>query len=201
MTLTEINPSFVITEAKKSDLQEIVTLVNSAYRGETGKMGWTTETDFLDGQRTDLDSLLPLIEKPGSTILMIRSQKKIVACGHAEIRTTVDSQSRPICYAGMLSVQPSMQNYGLGKHLLHAAVEFAKAHQCAEMEITVLSQRHELIAWYERHGFKKTGETRPFPYGDPRFGIPKIEGLHFLVLHKDVATQNQALGIHRFIWC
>ena len=52
------------------------------------------------------------------------------------------------------------------------------------MRMTVIRQRRDLIAWYERLGYRPTGETEPFPYGDERFGIPTRPDLAFAVLVK-----------------
>jgi ribosomal protein S18 acetylase RimI-like enzyme len=85
-------------------------------------------------------------------------------------------------YLGMLTVQPSIQTKGIGKRLLHAAEAYAHEHDCNAIVMTVISVRHELIAWYERHGYRPTGDKKPFP-NDPRFGIPK-QPLEFIVLYK-----------------
>jgi hypothetical protein len=50
--------------------------------------------------------------------------------------------------------------------------------------MTVIQVRDTLIAWYERRGYSLTGETKPFPYGDDRFGRPLRNDLHFVVLEK-----------------
>jgi ribosomal protein S18 acetylase RimI-like enzyme len=86
----------------------------------------------------------------------------------------------------MLTVSPELQGKGLGKMLLEESEAFAQFWDCSHIVMTVIASRIELIAWYERHGFKKTGETKPFPYGEERFGIPKVENLHFVVLKKAI---------------
>jgi ribosomal protein S18 acetylase RimI-like enzyme len=168
--------------ANETHLNRIATLVNSAYRGESGKVGWTTEADFLDGQRTDQEALQVLLEKQDSLILIAHSSvtdavDDILGCVHLERRGEK-------CYLGMLTTRPNLQGQGLGKFLIQASVKQAQAMGCQRIEITVIAGRHELIAWYEKIGFQKTGETRPFPCGNPRFGIPKVANLYFDVLVK-----------------
>jgi ribosomal protein S18 acetylase RimI-like enzyme len=158
---------------------EISSLVNSAYRGESSQAGWTTEADFLDGQRTDPTSIEELILIKDSVILIkFNPQNEIIACVHLQKKTPLT------CYLGMLTVKPRLQTQGTGKNLLKEAEAYSKEYfQCSRIEMTVIHLRSELIAWYERNGYKKTGETRPFPMKNPRFGLPKVE-LYFIVLEK-----------------
>ena len=158
---------------------EITLLVNSAYRGESSKAGWTTEADFLGGQRCDSESIKELILKKNSIILtQVNEKSEIIACVHLE------KKSDQTTYLGMLTIRPTLQNQGTGKTLLKEAEAYSKEYfQCSRIEMTVIHLRSELIAWYERHGYKKTGETRPFPMKNPKFGLPKQE-LHFIVLEK-----------------
>jgi ribosomal protein S18 acetylase RimI-like enzyme len=89
----------------------------------------------------------------------------------------------------MLTIEPTLQASGLGRGLLAAAEEFVHDRwQVSRMVMTVIEQRPELIAWYERRGYRRTGETAPFPYGDPRFGEPKRPDLRFVVLARDWTT-------------
>jgi ribosomal protein S18 acetylase RimI-like enzyme len=165
--------------AKPEHSKEISFLVNSAYRGESSKVGWTTEADFLGGQRTDPASIEELIFKKDSTLLIkINTQNAIIACVHLEKKNSHTT------YLGMLTVNPTLQAKGIGKALLKEAEDYSKNYfQSSKIEMTVIQLRPELIAWYERYGYKKTGETRPFPMGDPKFGLPKQE-LYFIVLEK-----------------
>ena len=54
----------------------------------------------------------------------------------------------------------------------------------AALRMTVIDVRDELIAWYERRGYRRTGIRKPFPYGDTRFGVPRRDDLRFEVLEK-----------------
>lgn len=164
-----------IFPAEVDDINELVFLVNNAYRGAEAKKGWTTEADLLDGLRTNKESLTELRNSPGTTILTYRNKNEILGCVYLQ-------QQDQQLYIGMLTVAPQKQGSGIGKQLLFAAEQFALKNNCKEMVMTVISVRDELIAWYERKGYYKTGETKPFPT-DIRFGIPK-QPLEFIVLQK-----------------
>jgi ribosomal protein S18 acetylase RimI-like enzyme len=169
-----------IFTATATDVPALVTLVNSAYRGESSKRGWTTEADLLDGQRTDPGSILDILQKPGSVILKhVDESGKINGCVNLELQSTK-------LYLGMLTVDPELQGAGIGKKLLNAAEDYGRAKNANIIRMTVISVRDELIAWYRRHGYELTGETVPFPMGDPRFGLPRQE-LKFVVMEKSIA--------------
>jgi len=164
------------------DTSDITQLVNSAYRGEGSKRGWTTEADILGGQRTDLQSIGGFVTQNNSVILVVRNEaKKLVAC------VCLEKKEPDLAYLGMLTVNPSLQKSGLGKFLLKAAEEYVeKSWKIHQLEMTVISVRHELIEWYQRRGYILSSERRPFPMKDPRFGIPKSDFLEFVVLSKRV---------------
>lgn len=167
------------TQADDSHIENLVQLINSAYRGESSKQGWTTEADLLDGQRTDADALRELINKEDSIILIAEDDDtgSLAGCVHLE-RQGLN------CYLGMLTVAPSLQDQGIGKLLLAESEALAQFWDCKFIRMTVISKREELISWYQRQGFKITGEKQPFPYGNERFGIPKTDSLEFAVLEK-----------------
>lgn len=172
-----MNRDFNIEPACIADLQSLTHLVNSAYRGESSKAGWTTEADLLDGIRIDKEGMRSLFNQPGSVVLKYVAGGKIHGCVHLQ-------KNNSTLYLGMLTVSPQLQGSGVGKHLLHASERHAEQLQCSSIMMTVISVRSELIAWYERHGYKNTGERKPFP-ADPRFGIPK-QPLEFVVLQKSI---------------
>ena len=164
--------------ATAADVPALVALVNSAYRGDTSRAGWTTEADLLDGQRIDVEGLTETIATPGNVILLLERDHVPVGCVHLE-RTGED------CYLGMLTIRPTMQGAGAGRQLLEAAERWAIEHWSSRsVHMTVIVQRIELIAWYERRGYIRTGERKPFPYGDERFGLPRRADLRFDVLCK-----------------
>jgi ribosomal protein S18 acetylase RimI-like enzyme len=160
------------------DVAAVVALVESAYRGESGQRGWTTESHLLDGQRTDVESVAALIDSEGSLVLLAEQGGELVACCHIERQDTFG-------YFGMFAVNPLLQRAGLGRAVLAEAERLAReTWQATSMRMSVIEQRVELIAWYERRGYQLTGETRPFPYGQPRFGIPRRDDLRFVWLSK-----------------
>ncbi len=166
-----------ILQATLSDISALETLVNSAYRGESSRKGWTTEADILDGIRIDAERLREIISGENSFILKVLDEKsKIIGCVHLEQHTRK-------LYLGMLTVAPGLQNQGIGKLLLHAAETEARQRGCNSIYMTVITERDTLIAWYERHGYVNTKEIKPFPMGNPRFGLPK-KHLEFVVLQK-----------------
>lgn len=162
----------------------IVDLVQSAYRGDASRVGWTTEADLLDGQRTDVAAVAETIASASSVVLVeVDDAGVISAC------CQVDRHDDGVAHFGMFAVRPDLQGGGVGRRLLARAEGHARQSFHAElMEMTVIAQRSELIAWYERRGYRRTGETRPFPYGDERFGLPRRDDLHFVVLAKPLAT-------------
>jgi ribosomal protein S18 acetylase RimI-like enzyme len=168
--------------ATTADAPVLVALVNSAYRGDSSKAGWTTEADLLDGQRIDVETLTETIATPGNVILLHLQDHAPVACVHLE-------RTGEYCYVQMLTVRPTAQGSGLGRQLLEAAERWAIEHWSSRaMHMTVIRQRIELIAWYERHGYSRTGERKPFPYGDERFGVPRRGDLEFEVLCKPLSA-------------
>lgn len=167
----------MILNATPADAAALTHLINSAYRGDASKKGWTTEADLLDGQRTDEAAVTDLITKPNAVILKYETAENgLQGCAYVE-------KEKAQLYLGMLTVAPHLQNSGIGKQLLQAAEAYAQEQRCTAVVMTVISVRHELIQWYERKGYKSTGETKPFPHADPRFGIPR-QPLEFIVLEK-----------------
>ena len=169
--------------AGAADLAAVVALVESAYRGESSRRGWTTEADLLDGQRTDADSVRSLIDAADSRVLLAERGGALLACCH--IARERGEDGAPVGYFGMFAVVPDGQGGGIGKAVLAEAERLTRdGWGCARMEMTVIDVRAELIASYERRGYRRTGITKPFPYGDERFGLPRRDDLRFEVLRK-----------------
>ncbi|QNP68927.1 GNAT family N-acetyltransferase [Streptomyces roseirectus] len=167
-------------DATDADVEALVTLIESAYRGDTSRVGWTTEADLLDGQRTDPEGVREVIAKPDGRLLAVERAGVVVACCQLEHRGDH-------AYFGMFAVSPALQGEGLGKRIIAEAERQAReTWGVAEMHMTVISLRDDLIAWYERRGYRRTGRTTPFPYGDERFGIPRRAGLEFELLVKEL---------------
>ncbi|QTN19273.1 GNAT family N-acetyltransferase [Brevundimonas sp. AJA228-03] len=161
------------------DLPALHRLIERAYRGETAKVGWTNEADLLDGQRTDVEELTEILTDPARIMLLAEDAGAMVAC------LQLVDEGGGTAYLGMLSVEPELQAGGLGRFMIAAAEAEAVARFGADtMRMTVIRQRPELIAWYERRGYVRTGETEPFPLSDERFGLPRRQDLEFVVLAK-----------------
>jgi ribosomal protein S18 acetylase RimI-like enzyme len=171
--------------AEERDVPAVVALIESAYRGETSRAGWTTEADLLDGQRTDADAVLAVVRAPGRVMLLAETDGQLAGCCQLERRPPAE------VYFGMFSVRPGRQGRGWGRQILAEAERLARDDWGATtMVMSVLAPRGELIAWYERRGYRRTGESRPFPYGNARYGIPKRPDLSFITLSKSVADLN-----------
>ncbi|HTJ39189.1 MAG TPA: GNAT family N-acetyltransferase [Dactylosporangium sp.] len=164
--------------AAPGDVPALVDLVQSAYRGERSRAGWTTEADLLDGQRTDPQMVAAAIDDPAGAVLVAESAGEPVACCQVE-------RHDGYAYFGMFAVDPQRQGGGLGAAMLAQAERHARDEWgTGEMRMTVIVQREDLIAWYVRRGYRRTGELSPFPYGDERFGRPRRADLAFETLVK-----------------
>ncbi|MGA5435800.1 GNAT family N-acetyltransferase [Streptomyces cellulosae] len=178
---TAADAALTFRDATDADVDALVELIESAYRGESSRAGWTTEADILDGQRTDRDGVLEVVKAADSRLLTVEREGRIVACCQLEHRGDH-------AYFGMFAVSPALQGAGLGRTVIAEAERQAReGWGVTEMHMTVISVREDLIAWYERRGYRRTGRTTPFPYGDERFGIPQRDDLEFELLVKELA--------------
>jgi ribosomal protein S18 acetylase RimI-like enzyme len=175
--------------AAERDVPAIVGLIESAYRGEASRAGWTTEEHLLGGQRTDREAVMSVVCAPGSAMLLAEADGTLAGCCQLERRAGGEA------YFGMFSVLPGRQGRGWGGEILAEAERLTRDEWGARiMVMSVLAQRPELISWYERRGYRRTGETRPFPYGNARFGIPKRPDLSFVTLAKPLSSGSLASG-------
>lgn len=198
-------------DAEAADVPAIVTLVDSAYRGESSRAGWTHEADVLEGSRTDPGAVAEIIADPASRVLVAEAAGALggapapdvpgapaailgaqaagglVGCCHLEFHDDY-------AYFGMFAIRPDRQAAGLGRAVLAEAERRARATEgVRQLRMTVLTVREELIAYYVRRGYRRTGELTPFPYGDDRFGVPQRPDLRFELLVKDLA-ENRTMG-------
>lgn len=169
---------FTFRFAVMADVPAVVALVESAYRGDASRVGWTTEADLLDGQRIDAQGVAEVIDRADSLVLLAERADCLLACAHVEKRDRT-------CYFGMFAVRPGEQGRGTGRQVLGEAERLARTRWgLARMIMSVIDLREDLIAWYRRCGYRRTGEHEPFPYGDERFGIPRRDDLRFERLEK-----------------
>lgn len=166
--------------ATPADAVLIASLVESAYRGDASRAGWTTEADFLHGRRTDVTEIEALLTGPHGRFVLFERGDEILASCYIE-------RQGPVCYFGMFSVHPPAQGTGIGRLVIEEVERIARDEWASErVEMTVIDIRAELIAWYERRGYVRTGKTKPFPYGDERFGVPQRDDLRFEYLVKEL---------------
>jgi GNAT superfamily N-acetyltransferase len=168
-------PSFRF--AGHDDIGSVVALVQSAYRGPLSRAGWTHEADLLDGQRLDAPMLEAMLDDDAGVVLLAEIDGDLVACC-ALGRPGPDGTAS----LGLFAVDPTRQANGIGRQVLDEAAAVTSAWGARHLAIEVIDLRHELISWYARRGFTPTGETRPFPYDDERFGLPQRDDLRFTVL-------------------
>lgn len=181
----EGSPALIFGSATPTEVDEVVALVQSAYRGDDSRAGWTTEADLLEGQRVDHDMVLEMIERPDSRVMTVRCGGELVACCELQRKGGTTG------HLGMFAVRPAVQNSGLGRRVLEEAERVARAEWGIErMEMTVLDLREELLAWYQRRGYAATGESGDFPYDDERYGRPTRPDLRFSVLAKDLTPPD-----------
>ena len=164
----------IIRAVTFADLPALHALVERAYRGDAARAGWTHEADLLDGQRTDPEALAETLGDPRHALLVAED-------GGALVGTVTVGLGDP-AHLGMLAVDPVRQAGGTGRRLVQAAEGAARDADATAIAMTVIGLRPELIAWYERLGYLRTGEVRPFPATNPRFGLPRRDDLDFVVL-------------------
>ena len=181
------NKSMVIfRNATPTDAPAVATLVNGAYRGESSKVGWTTEADILGGQRTDADKVAGIIAADDQCLLLaetgddVGEPRPLLGCAHLTFYADH-------VYFGMLSVSPVAQGKRIGRQLLAEIEAVAAARGLKRVVMSVIHLRHELIAYYVRRGYVPTGVIHAFPMQDPRFGLPKVEHIELLEFEKILA--------------
>lgn len=169
--------------AKPGEARVIADLVNSAYRGDSSRAGWTTEADLLEGLRTDEAGVRKLIDEPDSMILLCVQREQIVGSVHLR-------EENAGAYLGLFVVKPSMQGAGIGSMFMRAAEEIVRSEWGAKrMTMSVISVRHELIAFYQRRGYQRTGRTQPFPT-DAGLSVALVQGLEFAEFAKDLTASD-----------
>jgi predicted N-acetyltransferase YhbS len=172
-----------LSPATDADIPEIVELSNWAYRGTGAVASWTVES-YLQGERTTVESLRADLAETASAQVLLWRDEDGELLGHVWL----EPMDAGVWYLGLLSVRPDRQDRKLGRGLLAAAEDYARERGARRMRMTVINVRDTLIAWYQRRGYALTGEVRPFPYGDDRFGKPLRDDLSFVVLEKALSA-------------
>jgi ribosomal protein S18 acetylase RimI-like enzyme len=173
----------MLRHAVEADYSAIADLANLAFRGTGASASWNSEAGFITGERLNESQLrADIAAKPEANLLVYRDQPDGSLLGTVWLEPRMEG----VWYLGLLTVRPDLQKRQLGRALLAAAEDFARANGARCMRMTVVNVRETLIAWYRRRGYAATGETQPFPYGDDRFGKPLRDDLHFVVLGKDL---------------
>lgn len=168
----------MISKATLQDIPALTTLINSAYRGETSKKGWTTEAHLLEGKRTDEQEMTAIFEDSKNTILKFTENDTIIG-------SVLLVEKGHQLYLGMLTVSPELQNSGIGKKLLAEAENHAKTLGLKSIIMTVISVREELVNWYKRRGYADTGEREAFPQSEIHITIYDAP-LEFIYLVKQL---------------
>jgi ribosomal protein S18 acetylase RimI-like enzyme len=172
------NPSPTLRAATAADAPALADLINRAYRSAPTQAGWTTEGHLLEGPRIDEATLLELLAAQPAALLQAELGSELAGCVYLE------PQGETL-YLSLLAVAPEAQAHGLGRQLLAAAEAHARQAGCHRIRMSVLALRPELLAWYERQGYRRTGASEPFP-ATTRFGRPR-QPLTLLTLEKPVA--------------
>ncbi len=167
----------VVRLAGVGDVEAVAALVESAYRGESSRRGWTTEADLLDGQRTDAGEVGELVRSRDHSVLCAFRDGALVGCCDV-------SRHDDRGHFAMFAVRPERQGAGIGSTLLARAEATVVRWGCRTMRMWVISARTDLLAWYGRRGYEETGTSEPFPYGDERFGVPRREGLELVEIQR-----------------
>ncbi|MEM0576729.1 GNAT family N-acetyltransferase [Flavobacterium polysaccharolyticum] len=168
----------MITKASVADVAELAALINSAYRGETSKKGWTTEANLLEGTRTTPEELATIINTTQHYLFKFTRDEKIIG-------SVLLIAKKDVLYLGMLTVSPELQNSGIGKQLLQAAEQHAQQLELSRIQMTVIGIRKELLAWYVRNGYEDTGLREPFPFGEGDKALTSAP-LDFMLLEKKI---------------
>lgn len=180
LSLNDFNAMpFQFRYAVKQDAELVAQLVNRGYRGDTSRTGWTTEADLLIGTRIDAEGVRLLLEADDAFILLCLQEQVIIGCVHCE-------KTQDAAYFGMFVVQPDLQGGGIGKQIIHEAEQRAQSlWGVKKMWMTVITLREELIAYYVRRGYQRTGRLRPFP-AEIGEEFRLIQDLQFEELEKNI---------------
>ncbi|KAK2010858.1 acetyltransferase [Colletotrichum eremochloae] len=166
--------------AMAEDAPQLQRLVQAAFRAEDKRADWTADMKLGRSFQYSVEEVLTTINNPDTAIIMASDQNGVLL-GSVGIVKRNDSLVRFV----MLSVNPEQQCGGIGRRVLAYAENFARSWGVKTFELNALSSRERLIEWYERCGYKKTGQTSPFP-ADRLSQLDLPKDLCFVELEKDV---------------
>ena len=173
-----------LTVATQADFPAVVEMMNRAFRGRGDDASWSTEESYIEGTRTSEELLREetAAHADASLLLWRAPDSTLLGC------VWMQPEESDVWYLGSLTIVPREQKAGLGRRLLAAAEDWALARGAQEIKMTVVHVRAALLAWYARRGYAPTGEKRPFPYGDERYGTPTRNDLYLVVLSKRLTS-------------
>jgi ribosomal protein S18 acetylase RimI-like enzyme len=166
-----MNHTVTVRTASPADLSRLHPVIERAYRGDSAREGWTHEADLLSGERIGDATLQAMIADPAQILLIAEQGDVALGC------VSLTARGDGLVYLGLLCVDPTRQAAGIGKAIIAAAEKVSRDVLDADrIEMTVIDSRVELIAYYERRGFARTGERRPFPVAvEPPLGMVVLE--------------------------
>jgi ribosomal protein S18 acetylase RimI-like enzyme len=128
-------------------------LVIEALAGE--EQNWSGKPHFHPEDAVSVEELQALIAAPRSRLLAAFDGDEIVGC----VLVTRNAGGRSTL--GLLGVDQHSRRRGLGAKLILAAETIAvETFGSDQIELCVLDGRARLMAYYEKQGFRRTGERR-----------------------------------------
>lgn len=146
--------------ATEEDSELLTNLVNMSYSGELSNQGWTNENGLVVGSRTTVDKILNILKNDQYVILIFFDpiNHHLIGC----ISIQHKSESNAACLS-IFAVRPDQQARGYGKFILNTAESYAKDQwNVKSIELNVILQRPELMAYYKRRGYIDTGRREAF---------------------------------------
>ncbi|KAK7429468.1 hypothetical protein QQZ08_004060 [Neonectria magnoliae] len=175
--MTSVNLNFRI--ATLDDAPQLQPMVEAAFRSEDSRKDWTADMVLSDNFRIDIEEIIKKIVQPNSATLMATDDNDVLVGSISVFKLNPD-----VARLSLLAVDQKYQRRGVGRRILTYGEDYCRrVWGVKTFGLNVLSTREQLISWYVRRGYRRTGETTPFPY-DLMKGRPLPEGLMFIELEK-----------------
>ena len=175
-------PTLQFRIAVIEDAPQLQHLVQSAFRSKDTRDDWTGHLELASHFRVSIDEIETNIAKSDMVTLVAYLEDPAVAVGTVEVAAHSGNVGR----LSMVAVDPGLQQGGVGRQVLAYAEKYC--HQIwgsDKFSLNALSTRKALIEWYLRRGYRKTGETSPFPRDKfPELDLP--EDMCFIELEKNL---------------